>query len=445
MVVGEKWAHQAAQLVQKHPRRLTAIVGTCLLAAGSGAFAVASFAPDPSDMPVREVLQAIEPMVAALPDDVLDAHRFRLFRTETVRSSDTAISLLQRLGVDDTTAAAFLRTDANAKHGLFARAGRTVHAETSNTNQLLKLTVRWSQDESPLFQRLVVEKTATGLRSRIELAPLASSSRLASATVRTTLFAATDDANIPDSVATQLAEVFSNTIDFRRALRRGDRLSVVYETLEADGEPLRTGKVLSAEFASGGKTHEAVWFQEPGTKGSYYALNGNSMGRAFLSSPVEFSRVSSGFSMRMHPILQRWRAHLGTDFAAPTGTAVRTVADGTVEFAGVQNGFGNVVFVDHGANKVTVYAHLSKINVNPGQRVSQGQNIGAVGSTGWATGPHLHFEFRVNGVHQDPENLAGQAGAAPISTASRPAFNQLASAMRTQLSAAGLVQQASAQ
>ena len=137
MVVGEKWAHQAAQLVQKHPRRLTAIVGTCLLAAGSGAFAVASFAPDPSDMPVREVLQAIEPMVAALPDDVLDAHRFRLFRTETVRSSDTAISLLQRLGVDDTTAAAFLRTDANAKQGLFARAGRTVHAETSNTNQLL--------------------------------------------------------------------------------------------------------------------------------------------------------------------------------------------------------------------------------------------------------------------------------------------------------------------
>ena len=188
-----------------------------------------------------------------------------------------------------------------------------------------------------------------------------------------------------------------------------------------------------------------MWFQEPGTKGSYYALNGNSMGRAFLSSPVEFSRVSSGFSMRMHPILQRWRAHLGTDFAAPTGTAVRTVADGTVEFAGVQNGFGNVVFVDHGANKVTVYAHLSKINVNPGQRVSQGQNIGAVGSTGWATGPHLHFEFRVNGVHQDPENLADQAGAAPISTASRPAFNQLASAMRTQLSAAGLVQQASAQ
>lgn len=445
MVVGEKWVHQAALLVQKHPRRLTAIVGTCLLAAGSGAFAVASFAPDPSDMPVRQVLQAIEPMVAALPEDTLDAHRFRLFRTETVRSSDTAISLMQRLGVDDTAAAAFLRTDANAKQGLFGRAGRTVHAETSNTNQLLKLTVRWSQDESPLFQRLVVERTATGLRSRIELAPLASSSRLASATVRTTLFAATDDANIPDSVATQLAEIFSNTIDFRRALRRGDRLSVVYETLEADGESLRTGKVLSAEFASGGKTHEAIWFQEPGTKGSYYALNGNSMGRAFLSSPVEFSRVSSGFSMRMHPILQRWRAHLGTDFAAPTGTAVRSMADGTVEFAGVQNGFGNVVFVDHGANKVTVYAHLSQINVNPGQRVSQGQNIGAVGQTGWATGPHLHFEFRVNGVHQDPETLADQAGAAPISAASRPAFNQVASTMRMQLSAAGLVQQASAQ
>ena len=452
MNIGDEAARrltQMAHLVQEHPRRLAAIVGTCLLVGGSGAFAVASLGPDPSDLPVQIVLQDIEPLTAQLPPEALEAqqfHTFRLYRTETVRSSDTANTLLQRLGVNDPAAAVFLRNDNAVRKNLLDKAGRQVQAETDNDNQLLKLTARWVQDDSSMFHRLVAEKTPAGWRSRIELAPLVASSRLASATIRTSLFAATDESNIPDSVASQLAEVFSNDIDFRRALKKGDRLAVVYETLEADGEPLRAGKVLSAEFVNAGKTHEAVWFQDGDKKGSYYALDGRSMGRAFLISPMEFSRVSSGFSMRMHPILQRWRAHLGTDYAAPTGTAVRSVGDGKVEFAGVQNGFGNVIFVNHGNNQVTVYAHLSAINVAVGQSVSQNQHIGAVGQTGWATGPHLHFAFRVNGVHQDPEELAAQATATvPVSTASRPAFDKLAATMRMQLSAAALVQQASAQ
>ncbi|MBT9440706.1 MAG: M23 family metallopeptidase, partial [Acidovorax sp.] len=228
---------------------------------------------------------------------------------------------------------------------------------------------------------------------------------------------------------------------------KGDRFSVVYETLEADGEPLSSGRVLSAEFVNNGKTHEAVWFQEPGaTKGAYYTLDGESMRRAYLTSPVEFSRVTSGFKMRLHPILKTWRAHLGTDFAAPTGTAVRTVGDGVVEFAGVQNGFGNVVFVKHRNQHVTVYAHLSRIDVRQGQSVEQGQTLGAVGATGWATGPHLHFEFRVNGVHQDPQTIVAQSeAAAPVSAASRPAFDRLAANMRIQLSAAARIEQASAE
>ena len=452
MNIGDEAARrlsQMAHLVQEHPRRLAAIVGTCLLVGGSGAFAVASLGPDPSDLPVQIVLQDIEPLTAQLPPEALEAqqfHTFRLYRTETVRSSDTANTLLQRLGVNDPAAAVFLRNDNAVRKNLLDKAGRQVQAETDNDNQLLKLTARWVQDDSSMFQRLVAEKTPAGWRSRIDLSLLVASRRLASATIRTSLFAATDESNIPDSVASQLAEVFSNDIDFRRALKKGDRLAVVYETLEADGEPLRAGKVLSAEFVNAGKTHEAVWFQDGDKKGSYYALDGRSIGRAFLISPMEFSRVSSGFSMRMHPILQRWRAHLGTDYAAPTGTAVRSVGDGKVEFAGVQNGFGNVIFVNHGNNQVTVYAHLSAINVAVGQSVSQGQHIGAVGQTGWATGPHLHFEFRVNGVHQDPEELAAQATATvPVSTASRPAFDKLAATMRMQLSAAALVQQASAQ
>ena len=133
------------------------------------------------------------------------------------------------------------------------------------------------------------------------------------------------------------------------------------------------------------------------------------MRRAFLASPMEFSRVTSGFAMRFHPILQTWRAHLGVDYGAPTGTPVRTVGDGVVEFAGVQNGYGNVVQVEHGNDRSTLYAHLSRIDVRKGQRVEQGQRIGAVGATGWATGPHLHFEFRVNGEHQDPLRDRAQA------------------------------------
>jgi len=175
-------------------------------------------------------------------------------------------------------------------------------------------------------------------------------------------------------------------------------------------------------------------------------MDGSSLRRAYLSSPVEFSRVSSGFAMRMHPIHNTWRKHLGTDFAAATGTKVRTVGDGVVEFAGWQNGFGNVVFIKHSnSSHVTVYAHLSRIDVKKGQPVEQGQSIGAVGATGWATGPHLHFEFRVNGVHQDPQTVIAKSEANEISAKVRQQFKQHAEFMHMQLASAEQIRQASAQ
>jgi len=161
-----------------------------------------------------------------------------------------------------------------------------------------------------------------------------------------------------------------------------------------------------------------------------------------LSSPVEFSRVSSGFSMRFHPILKDWRAHLGTDFAASTGTPARTVGDGVVEFAGSQNGYGNVIFIKHRNNTETVYAHLSKILVQRGQNVAQGQTIGLVGATGWATGPHLHFEVRVGGVQHDPMAMAQKSETVPVSAAVLPLFKQVAAGVRSELQAAASVQPA---
>ena len=163
----------------------------------------------------------------------------------------------------------------------------------------------WAPDDSGTFRRLVVERTGEKFSSRIETAPLTTGSRLAGGVIRSSLFAATDASSIPDSVAVQIAELFSGSIDFHRSLRKSDRFSVVYETLEADGEPLRSGRVLSAEFHNNGKTHQAMWFQDPGTsKGTYYTLDGESMRRAYLTSPVEFSRVQPRSSPARSPMRQ---------------------------------------------------------------------------------------------------------------------------------------------
>jgi murein DD-endopeptidase MepM/ murein hydrolase activator NlpD len=437
----------AGTIVHNHPKRIAAVVASLMLSAGGGALAIATFAPDAAQLPVHDVLEAVQPAPIQPQIDALQASTFKLFRSEVTRSSDTVDSLFKRLGLDDTAAAAFMRTDPNVRQGLLGRAGRNVTVEASDRNALLKLSARWSPDDDGNFKRLVVEPLAQGFVSRIESAPLSASTRLAGGTIQSSLFAATDDAKIPDAIAVQVAEIFSGDIDFHRALRKGDRFSVAYETLEGDGEPLRTGRVLSAEFVNNGKTFQAMWFRDPtaGGKGAYYTLDGQSLRRAYLASPMEFSRVTSGFKMRFHPILQTWKAHLGVDYGAATGTPVRSVGDGVVDFAGVQNGFGNVVILKHRNNHSTVYAHLSRINVRKGASVSQGQNIGLVGATGWATGPHLHFEFRINGVHHDPLTIARESESVPVSAAAKPVFDRLSGDTRNQLAAAALMQESNAQ
>ena len=432
----------------QHRNHIVAAVGVLLLGSGATAFAIANFAPDAADLPVRQVMEAIQPAPAtpvAEQAQALAVHRYNLVRSDSTRSTDTADTLLRRLGIDDAAAAAFLRSDAQARQSLLGRAGRALSAEASTDNLLVRLVVRWGSDDDKTFKRLVVEKTAQGFASRLEDAPWVAGTRLASGTIRSSLFAATDDARIPDSVAVQLAEIFSGDIDFHRALRKGDRFSVVYESLEADGEPLRPGRVLSAQFVNAGKNYQALWFQEPGQKGGYYTADGTSLRRAFLASPLEFSRVTSGFKMRLHPIFNQWRAHTGVDYAAAVGTSVRSVGDGVVSFAGKQGGYGNVVQVQHSGNQSTLYAHLSKILVRQGQRVSQAEKIALSGATGWATGPHLHFEFRVGGVFKDPLSIARQSEAQPVSQAVRPAFDRVAGQVRLQLQAASSLQQASAQ
>ena len=426
----------AADFLARHPRKITATLSGGLLAVAGGAFAVASLGPDAAELPVSTTTEPVVVASLQAQAQALDLHDLKLLRSDTTRAADSAESLLRRLGIVDADAARFMRTHPQVRDAL-SRAGRSVTAEANDQQQMTQLTVRWLRNETDAqFQRLTVSRSESGLNARLETVPMNASIRVSGGTVSSSLYAASDEARLPDSVINQLTDIFSSQIDFHRTLRRGARFGVVYEVLEADGEPVRTGKVLSAEFVNGDKTYQAVWFQEPGQKGGYYGFDGKSLRRAYLAAPVAYSRKTSGMGMRLHPIFQTLQVHKGVDYAAPSGTPAYTVGDGVVEFAGAQGGYGNMVIVRHGNNHSTVYAHLSRIQVRKGQSVTQGQVIGAVGSTGWSTGPHLHFEFRVNGVYTDPQRIIQQAQSTPISPAARAAFLRQADAARLQLAAA---------
>ena len=459
-LIARQGKQAATDMAIRHPRKLVATIALLLLGGTGLTFAVAHLPEDPQTLHVRDIVENVQPLQHNVAVQALDAQALRLYRSDTTRNTDTAETLLRRLGVFDPAAADFLRQDALVQQNLLGHPGRNVTAEASANNALILLQGRWSPDDDGMFKRLTVARHANGWQSQLETLPMTASSRLASGVISSSLFAATDTARVPDSVALQMAEIFSGDIDFQRALRKGDRFTVVYETLEGDGEPLRAGRVLSTEFVNDNKPFQAMWFQEPVpsgtaaatstashslTKGGYYTLAGESLHRAFLASPLQFSRITSGFQMRFHPILKLWKAHLGVDYAATTGTPVRSVGDGSVEFAGVQTGFGNVVIVQHANHYETVYAHLSRINVRQGQPIKQGDNVGLVGATGWATGPHLHFEFRINGVHHDPATIAHKNESQPIAAAYRPLFNQAAAQVRGQLAAAAQLRSGNAE
>jgi murein DD-endopeptidase MepM/ murein hydrolase activator NlpD len=433
-----------AHFVGRHPRTLTSLLIAGLMGFGVTAFGIAPLAPDAADLPRRLVTETVTPEDISSQLEALASHSLELYRSDLTRSADTADSLLARLNVADAAAATFLRNDKTARRLLEGRAGKMVQVRTAESGALDELIARYPAENADQFathfSRLRISRVNGELQAQVEVAQLESQLRLGSGTIRSSLFAATDEARIPDPIAIQMAEMFSTDIDFHRELRRGDTFSVIYEALTADGEPITwnqaAGRVLASEFVNNGRPFSAVWFKEGNGKGGYYGFDGESKRRAFLASPMEFSRVTSGFSMRLHPILKTWRAHLGVDYGAPSGTAVRSVGDGVVDFAGWQNGYGNVVQIRHSNDRTTLYGHLSRIDVRKGQHVDQGVRIGAVGATGWATGPHLHFEVRVKGQHQDPAVIAKTSEAVVLSAQARTQFATIAQQLRLQLQTA---------
>ncbi len=451
-----------ANIVHEHPRRVWTALAFALTGTAMTAFAVATVGLTSASTalpPVTVLDEALPlPQLAGQLDALRQGH-LQLFSSQVTRTSDTADSLLRRLGVNDSAAAAFIRSDAVASSVLSGKAGKMVQAVTDN-GKLVSMVVRGpSADMAQVdshFTRIRIERNALAghggpvtFTATTEQALLQVREHLATATVASSLYAAADDAHVPEAITNQMAELFSADIDFRRELRRGDAFSVVYEGHTADGQPITwggsAGKLLAARFINKGVVHDAVWFEEPGQKGAYFNLDGRSKNKAFLASPLAFSRITSGFAMRFHPILQRWKAHLGVDFGAPTGTPVRSVGDGVVSFAGVQSGYGNVVQITHSADRVTKYAHLSRIDVRVGEKIEQGATIGAVGATGWATGPHLHFEFLVKGEHVDPVTIARAADSTEISAQAANRYRSLAALMADRMNMATQMQTAGAQ
>ncbi|MDX1375305.1 MAG: M23 family metallopeptidase [Burkholderiales bacterium] len=388
-----------------------------------GAFATMSPAPD-AVVPGQQIVR--EPYPIDLQAALLTTTDAFVREARFVRGDSLRELLEKRLGIDAVDAKRL--TTFYAMHRL--RLGTMVRAEVEAGGRFRRLSFPVGDDKAVTFVHVGEDISVSVDEARYEIVPVARAG-----IIRSSLFGAADDAEMPDSVAIQLADIFGGDIDFHRDLRKGDHFSVVFEMLYRDGLPVRTGRVLAAEFVNKGKALRAIYFATADSgAGGYYAPDGSNMRKAFLRSPLEFSRVSSGFGNRRHPIFNSWRAHTGVDYAAPTGTRVRATGDGVVEFAGRKGGYGNAVILRHGGQKSTLYAHLNHFarGIRRGVRVAQGESIGAVGQTGWATGPHVHYEFRIAGVARNPLTIALPA-AHPVPAAKMAAFRSHAAEFVAQL------------
>jgi murein DD-endopeptidase MepM/ murein hydrolase activator NlpD len=330
-----------------------------------------------------------------------------LSREFRIQQGDTVASLLSRMNIRDAEAVEFLRNNQDTD-ALFRQLspGKTLTAQVKSDGGLesLLFPLNGGKDTALLIQR-----TTEGFNAKVQNLRIETRVTLQTAVINRSLFGAADDAGIPDAVAMQLVDIFGGDVDFHRDLRKGDRFSVIYESINHFGKPVRSERILATELTNAGKTYRAFWFNAKDGTSGYYTAEGRSIKKAFLRSPLEFSRITSGFSAaRYHPVLQEIRAHRGLDYAAPTGTRVKATGNGVVEFVGNKGGYGKVIMLRHAGDKATVYGHLSGFasGIKMGTRVTQGDIIGFVGATGLATGPHLHYEFKVAGEHRNPLTVA---------------------------------------
>jgi murein DD-endopeptidase MepM/ murein hydrolase activator NlpD len=318
----------------------------------------------------------------------------------TIKSGDNLSSVFARMGLNDRDIYELFDGNKSAKELRSITPGQKFEFLVDTQGKLQELKYFKNNLDSLKFTR-----NDNGFTSKqTSLKPEVKRS-FRKGTINSSLFLAGKQAGLPNNLTMELANIFGYDVDFALDIQKGDTFKVMFEEQYLNGKKIGTGAILSAEFTNEGKTYRAVRYTNKDGITRYYAPDGKGLNKAFLRTPVDFARISSGFSLgRLHPVLNTIRAHKGTDYAASTGTPIRSTGDGKITFAGRQGGFGNCIVIQHGQGYETLYGHMSKFGkgISTGTRVSQGQVIGYVGMTGLASGPHLHYEFHVNGQVRNP-------------------------------------------
>ena len=348
----------------------------------------------------------------------------------TIRRGDSLDRLFARNDLSRADLAAIMQTELGRKHLRLVRPGDEI-AVRHDSGQILSL-IR----DLNMTQALQILREGDNFETQLVDRELERRTAGASGEISSSLFLAAADAGISDRTIMNLAGIFAWDVDFVLDIRAGDQFQIIYDELWRDGERLGDGEILAAEFINQGESFRAIRYEDPQGRVDYYTPDGRSVRKAFVRAPLSFSRISSNFNpKRRHPKLNTIRAHKGVDYAAPTGTPVKAAGDGKVIHRGVKGGYGKTVILQHGGNITTLYAHMSRYGkFRSGARVRQGQIIGYVGSTGLATGPHLHYEYRTNGVHRNPRTVK-LPDADPINPEYLPEFRAIASDLLEQLEA----------
>ena len=352
---------------------------------------------------------------------------FITWKEQTVTSGDNLSTLFYRAGLNDLD----VYRISQAKQGKSLRnlfPGEILRFGLDSSGKLVEMRY----EKTPL-EAYIFSATQNRYQSRHLLREPEVLKSYREGTIKESLYLAGMAAKLPDKTVMELANIFGWDIDFVFDIRKGDSFAVLFEERYIDGQRLGTGNILAASFTNRGKTYKAVRYKNSQGQSSYYTPEGLSMRKAFLRTPLDIFRISSGFNLRRkHPIHKKIKAHRGVDYAAPTGTPVYASGDGRVIEAGYTKANGNFVFIQHGQTYITKYIHLHRKKVRSGQSVKQRQIIGTVGATGYATGPHLHYEFLVNGVHRNPRTVS-LPKANPIPDTERPRFTKMATALLEQL------------
>ena len=357
-------------------------------------------ATDGSDYDVEapvELVYAETPLVLA---DAINPPPYQQLNL-TIRRGDTLDKLFRKHDLDLGNLAEISKLDEAGKRFRKLKPGDEFLI-THDQGELISMHSNLS-----LTSALRIERTDTGFEAEIIERAIEKRKRLAYGSIETSLFESAAEAGLSDRVIMNIAGIFAWDVDFVLDIRTGDNYYVQYEEIWQDGEYVTDGEIIAAEFNNNGRTHRAIRFIDDSGRSDYFTPDGHSVRKAFIRAPVDFTRISSNFNpRRRHPILNTIRAHRGVDYAAPRGTPIKAAGDGKVIFRGPKSGYGNTIILQHGGNITTLYAHMSRFaGARVGNRVRQGQTIGYVGATGLATANHLHYEYRLNGVHRNPRTV----------------------------------------